>query len=53
MSRWFSIKPALTLKGRTFHGIRGWAGKPTHPPLLPSSRDASHVSYTLLRIETS
>ena len=33
MSRLFSIKPALTLKGRAFHGIRGWAGKPTHPPL--------------------
>lgn len=33
MSRLFSIRPALTLKGRAFHGIRGWAGKPTHPPL--------------------
>lgn len=21
------------LRGRAFHGIRGWAGKPTHPPL--------------------
>lgn len=33
MSRLFSIRPTLTLKGRAFHGIRGWAGKPTHPPL--------------------
>lgn len=33
MPRLFSIRPALTLKGRAFHGIRGWAGKPTHPPL--------------------
>ncbi|MEA2498302.1 MAG: hypothetical protein QOH26_707 [Actinomycetota bacterium] len=33
MSRLFSIKPAITLKGRKFKGIRGWAGKPTHPPL--------------------
>ncbi len=29
----FSIRPTLTLKGRTFKGIRGWSGKPTHPPL--------------------
>ena len=33
MARLFSIKPALTLKGRKFKGIRGFAGKPTHPPL--------------------
>lgn len=31
--RLFSIRPAITLRGRRFHGIRGWAGKPTHPPL--------------------
>jgi uncharacterized membrane protein len=23
----------MTFKGRTFKGIRGWAGKPLHPPL--------------------
>ena len=33
MARLFSIKPSITLKGRKFKGIRGWAGKPTHPPL--------------------
>jgi uncharacterized membrane protein len=33
MARLFSIKPALTLKGREFRGLRGWAGKPLHPPL--------------------
>ena len=33
MAKLFSIKPAITLKGRKFKGIRGWAGKPTHPPL--------------------
>jgi uncharacterized membrane protein len=33
MARLFSIKPGITLKGRKFKGIRGWAGKPTHPPL--------------------
>ena len=33
MTRLFSIKPGLTLKGRKFKGLRGWAGKPFHPPL--------------------
>ncbi len=28
-----SFRPALTLRGRTFKGLRGWAGKPLHPPL--------------------
>jgi uncharacterized membrane protein len=31
--RLFSIRPAITLRGRKFRGIRGWEGKPTHPPL--------------------
>jgi uncharacterized membrane protein len=33
MARWFSIKPAITLKGRKFKGLSGWSGKPFHPPL--------------------
>ncbi len=33
MARLFSIKPGITLRGRKFLGIRGWNGKPTHPPL--------------------
>ncbi|MGI8773489.1 MAG: DUF2231 domain-containing protein [Actinomycetota bacterium] len=33
MARLFSIKPALSFKGRKFKGLRGWAGKPSHPPL--------------------
>lgn len=33
MTRLFSIKPSITLKGREFRGLRGWAGKPLHPPL--------------------
>jgi uncharacterized membrane protein len=33
MARLFSIKPGITLKGRKFKGLRGWAGKPFHPPL--------------------
>jgi uncharacterized membrane protein len=32
MPRIFSVKPSITLRGRKFRGVRGWAGKPTHPP---------------------
>jgi uncharacterized membrane protein len=31
--RKLSVRPTLTLRGRKFKGLRGWAGKPTHPPL--------------------
>ena len=31
--RVFSFRPALRLRGREFHGIRGFEGKPFHPPL--------------------
>jgi uncharacterized membrane protein len=31
--RKFSVRPTLTIRGRTFKGLRGWSGKPTHPPL--------------------
>ena len=33
MPRLFSIRPAIQLRGRKFKGIRGFAGKPFHPPL--------------------
>lgn len=33
MARLFSIKPAITFRGRRFRGVRGWKGKPSHPPL--------------------
>jgi uncharacterized membrane protein len=33
MPKLFSIKPSMTLKGRKFKGLRGFAGKPFHPPL--------------------
>ena len=41
--RKFSIRPTLTLKGRTFKGLRGWSGKPLHPPLT----DFPIVAYVL------
>jgi uncharacterized membrane protein len=33
VARLYSIRPTLTIRGRKFFGIRGWTGKPTHPPL--------------------
>lgn len=33
MPKYFSIKPALAVRGRKFKGLRGYAGKPFHPPL--------------------
>jgi uncharacterized membrane protein len=41
--RKFSFRPTLTLKGRTFKGLRGWSGKPFHPPLT----DFPIVGYVL------
>jgi uncharacterized membrane protein len=46
MARPVSIRPALTLRGREFRGVRGWAGKPTHPPLT----DFPIVGYVLAAV---
>jgi uncharacterized membrane protein len=46
MNRKFSIRPALTLKGRQFKGLRGWAGKPFHPPLT----DIPVAAYVLVAV---
>lgn len=46
MARLFSIKPTLTMKGRKFKGIRGWAGKPLHPPLT----DIPVACYVLVAV---
>jgi uncharacterized membrane protein len=43
MPKLFSIRPTWTLKGRRFQGIRGFTGKPFHPPLT----DFPIVCYTL------
>jgi uncharacterized membrane protein len=39
----YSIKPAVSFRGRRFRGIRGWKGKPAHPPLT----DFPIVCYVL------
>ena len=46
MTKLFSIKPSMTLKGREFRGLRGWAGKPLHPPLT----DFPIVCYVLTAV---
>jgi uncharacterized membrane protein len=33
MSKIYAIKPGVALKGRQFKGLRGFTGKPFHPPL--------------------
>ncbi|HEX2039994.1 MAG TPA: DUF2231 domain-containing protein [Acidimicrobiales bacterium] len=33
MPKLFSIRPSLAVRGRKFKGLRGFAGKPFHPPL--------------------
>ena len=43
MARLFSIRPAITFRGRRFMGIRGWSGKPLHPPLT----DFPIVAYVM------
>ena len=46
MPRLFSIKPSLTFKGRKFKGIRGFEGKPFHPPLT----DIPVAAYFLVMV---
>jgi uncharacterized membrane protein len=46
MPRIYSIRPTWSLKGRRFQGIRGFTGKPFHPPLT----DFPIVCYTLAAI---
>lgn len=43
MAKLFSTRPSITFKGRQFKGLRGWAGKPLHPPLT----DFPIVCYVL------
>jgi uncharacterized membrane protein len=44
--RKFSIRPTMTLKGRSFKGLRGWSGKPLHPPLT----DVPITAYLLAAV---
>src|SRR3954451_21855738 len=44
--RKFSIRPTLTRRGRKYKGLRGWAGKPLHPPLT----DLPIAAYVLAAV---
>ena len=46
MPKLYSIRPTLSLKGRRFRGLRGFTGKPFHPPLT----DFPIVCYTLAAV---
>jgi uncharacterized membrane protein len=46
MPKLFSIRPTLSLRGRRFMGLRGFSGKPAHPPLT----DFPIVCYVLAAI---
>src|SRR5262249_23256735 len=46
MMRRFSVRPTLTIRGRKFKGLRGWAGKPLHPPLT----DFPVTAYVLVAL---
>jgi uncharacterized membrane protein len=46
MPRIYSIRPTWSLKGRRFQGLRGFTGKPFHPPLT----DFPIVCYTLAAV---
>ncbi len=46
MPRRFSIRPTLVFRGRQFKGLRGWAGKPLHPPLT----DIPVAAYVLVAV---
>jgi hypothetical protein len=44
--RKFSARPTLTLRGRKFKGLRGWSGKPLHPPLTAAPIAAYVIGAT-------
>jgi uncharacterized membrane protein len=44
--RRFSVRPSLTFRGRKFKGLRGWSGKPLHPPLT----DVPVAAYVLAAV---
>lgn len=53
--RRFSFRPPLELRGRKFKGLRGFAGKPLHPPLTDVTVGAYTIGpiFTLLALAFS
>lgn len=48
--RRFSFRPGLEFRGRKFKGLRGFAGKPFHPPLTDVTIGAYTIAPILLLI---
>ncbi|MEP6623484.1 MAG: DUF2231 domain-containing protein [Acidimicrobiia bacterium] len=50
--RKFSVRPTLTLRGRKFKGLRGWSGKPMHPPLtdIPIAAYIFAASFDIIAV---
>jgi len=46
MPRIYSIRPSWSFKGRRFKGVRGFTGKPSHPPLT----DVPIVCFSLAAV---
>jgi len=53
--RLFSFRPALTMSGRSFNGLRGMAGKPLHPPLtdLPIGAYLLAAAFDVISVASS
>src|SRR5918999_5778622 len=46
MAKLFSISPPMSFRERKFKGLRGWSGKPLHPPLT----DLPITAYVLAAV---
>jgi len=53
--RLFSFRPAFAIRGREFHGLRGMAGKPLHPPLtdIPVGAYVLAAAFDVISVLTS
>jgi len=51
--RHFSVRPSITIRGRKFKGLRGFAGKPFHPPLTDIPIGAYVIAAVLDVISTA
>jgi uncharacterized membrane protein len=53
--RLFSFRPAFAMRGREFHGLRGMAGKPLHPPLtdIPVAAYILAAAFDVISVLTS
>ncbi len=53
--RLFSFRPAFEMRGREFHGLRGLAGKPLHPPLtdIPVGAYVLAAAFDIVSVLTS